>query len=509
MSKPRFQLERVWGFLGTCAAVAVATGSAQAQPSVAAELETAAVHQYESAPLSPRAHDPAIWVHPTDGNQSLVIGTLQAAGLQVFDLSGNVLQTVRPPRHAAVSGADPAVPGEGAPLAATGACAESASGNTFGRFDNVVVAYGVPLRGPFGVTRKLDLAVVSDRGCDRLRIYDIRPTDPNGPLVDITALEAPRVYPDRFSQPSLLQPSGLAWGLTANPLDAQTTAHGLAISPRAGALPEVFVTQRHTARALQLALLDTGEGRVSYARVRDYHFPVSFAIPHPSGLGSIFWNACRTAPKHDPELEGLVVDTQHGVLYASQEQTGIYKIPLGDALPAVLGVPASLLIERVKSFGAKFWAVPEGDRFSCSKTRPASTPLGTVVGPGNASVGGAHLTAHVEGLAIAASDTAAGGYLLVSSAGNSTLHAYAREGGFSLATANPHLATFQVEGTADSIGLEVVTAPQGAAFPGGLFVVQNGAAMPPESDAPINGFQYLRSSNFQLVDWSAIEALLP
>jgi myo-inositol-hexaphosphate 3-phosphohydrolase len=66
-----------------------------------------------------------------------------------------------------------------------------------------------------------------------------------------------------------------------------------------------------------------------------------------------------------------------------------------------------------------------------------------------------------------------------------------------------------VEGTADSIGLEVVTAPQGAAFPGGLFVVQNGAAMPPESDAPINGFQYLRSSNFQLVDWSAIEALLP
>ncbi|MGQ0385233.1 MAG: phytase [Gammaproteobacteria bacterium] len=38
------------------------------------------------------ADDPAIWVHPTDPAQSLVIGTDKQRGLQVYDLEGRLLQ---------------------------------------------------------------------------------------------------------------------------------------------------------------------------------------------------------------------------------------------------------------------------------------------------------------------------------------------------------------------------------------------------------------------------------
>ena len=40
------------------------------------------------------ADDPAIWVHPTDGERSLVLGTDKKGGLNVFDLDGHRLQIV-------------------------------------------------------------------------------------------------------------------------------------------------------------------------------------------------------------------------------------------------------------------------------------------------------------------------------------------------------------------------------------------------------------------------------
>jgi 3-phytase len=40
------------------------------------------------------ADDPAIWVHPTDPDKSLVLGTNKAGGLCVYDLSGKLIQVV-------------------------------------------------------------------------------------------------------------------------------------------------------------------------------------------------------------------------------------------------------------------------------------------------------------------------------------------------------------------------------------------------------------------------------
>lgn len=41
------------------------------------------------------ADDPAIWIHPTNPAQSLIIGTDKDGGLEVYDLAGTKLQTIR------------------------------------------------------------------------------------------------------------------------------------------------------------------------------------------------------------------------------------------------------------------------------------------------------------------------------------------------------------------------------------------------------------------------------
>jgi 3-phytase len=56
---------------------------------ISAVAETAAVDSAGDA-----ADDPAIWVHPEDPSQSLVIGTDKQKGLNVYDLDGRLLQAL-------------------------------------------------------------------------------------------------------------------------------------------------------------------------------------------------------------------------------------------------------------------------------------------------------------------------------------------------------------------------------------------------------------------------------
>src|SRR5262245_30861176 len=95
---------------------------------LSARYETAANFD-DAAGGDADADDPAIWTNPTRPADSVVIGTLKNGGLTVFDLHGRTLQHIAPP------------PG--------------------GRFNNVDIAG--------------DLAVVSDRGLDRIRVYAIGP----------------------------------------------------------------------------------------------------------------------------------------------------------------------------------------------------------------------------------------------------------------------------------------------------------------------------------------------
>lgn len=467
-------------------------------PVIAARVETTVLHAYDDAPRTPDADDPAIWVNPRACGEGLVIGVLKDAGLQVYDLQGNVLQTLLPPNRPAVTAQDPPVPGP-QPARGTSACPESKSGETYGRFNNVDVQYGFELIKANGARETVDIAVVTDRGCDRLRIYAIDPQRSRGPLIDITASSAPRVFPRQFVQPSPLQPTGEPSGVRDNDLDDQNTAYGLALHRRPkGDGYRAFVTQRNRSVVAELALYATGNGKVSYTRVRELRFNPIFKIPaNGHKRRPIQWTPCREEPGSDPQFEGLVVDQQKGVLFAAQEVVGVWRVPLDDALPAIVKVPASRLIERVRSFGAPWWAVPDDGEYACEDSAPEEPVDGTIAAPGNPSVGGLHLERDVEGLAIYYGKDKEG-YLLVSSQGDDTFHVYDRK------DPTDHIAAFRVEGTGETDGHDVVNVPVGRGFPYGLFVVQNGQASGPGSEEPINGFEYDGSSQFKMLGWEDI-----
>jgi 3-phytase len=138
--------------------LAVFVGSALAANSaeVQATLETEAFLDSEEAD----ADDPAIWVHPTLSQASIVIGTLKNAGLAVFDLGGKTIQRIDYEDEDA-------------------------------RQNNVDLLYDVSLGG---LTR--DLAVVTDRGLDHVRVFAINPAGSAAatPLSEVTVPDPPVVF---------------------------------------------------------------------------------------------------------------------------------------------------------------------------------------------------------------------------------------------------------------------------------------------------------------------------
>lgn len=89
----------------------------------------------ETGSVSQDADDPAIWVHPTDPAQSLIIGTDKSAGLFSWDLAGTQVQFV--------NGGQP---------------------------NNVDVRYGFPLKGT-----PVDIVATGDENGNRIRVYGVNP----------------------------------------------------------------------------------------------------------------------------------------------------------------------------------------------------------------------------------------------------------------------------------------------------------------------------------------------
>lgn len=376
-------------------------------------------------------------------------------------------------------------------------CVDSISGETFGRYNNVDVAYDVRLGNRLDSPR-VDVAIVSDRGCDRVRFFKIDPSDHDGPLVDITSPNVPRVFPRRYEQPSVLQPSGAIEGWVDNPVDDQNTVYGLTVVQ--GPAPGVFVSERERGLVRQLVVEPASNGTLSYRLVRTFLFDTSFNLLDEHGV-SYDWTPCREAALEEPQSEGLVVDSINDTLYVAFETIGLYKLPGVSSLPASVTVGKDRLIEPVKSFGMAYHAIPDDDEFECEYAPEDPPAPGDVVADGSEANVGVFLEADLEGLSIIASIPGQT-LMLASSQGDSSFHFYL------IGQTIRHLGLFLVDGVGDTDGVHYVPVPLGKQYPLGLLVVQNGEAPEPPSTEPINGFEFDGSTQFLYIDFrDALTAL--
>ena len=483
-------------FLATALAVTMGSSDVHGDdpPVVKAVLTTAPLFNYEGAPATPDADDPAIWFNRAKPKKSLIIGTAKDAGLLVYDMAGRLVQAIRPPNAPQVLPEDPASPA-GVNLAPDNPCGDSLTGETFGRFNNVDIAYNVPFE--HGSVSRADVAIVSDRGCDRVRFYMIDPTDSDGPLVDITAPDVPRVFPTRYDQPSLVQPSGDPKGWRDNPVDDQNTVYGLTVAQRGNL--EVFVSQRERGLVRELRILHAPGGRLTYDLKRTFLFDTSFDLRDEHRLGYA-WTPCREAVQEEPQSEGLVFDAANNTLYVAFETIGLYKLPLSNAMPANINVGLQQLLEPVTAFGRAYRATPDDEEFECQYDPEGDPAPGDLLAEGSDANAGRFLQSDLEGLSIILS-VRGETLLLTSSQGDSSFHFYQID-----RRRARHVGAFLVEGVADTDGVAYLPVPLGAQYPLGLLVVQNGEAPEPPDTRDINGFEFDGATQFKYV--SVLDILL-
>jgi 3-phytase len=266
--------------------VAVGAGAALAADQVIAPatLETEPFFAEDDAD----ADDPAIWVHATDRANSIVVGTLKNGGLAVFELDGETIQRIDYDDEDA-------------------------------RQNNVDLLYRVELGG---LTR--DLAVVTDRGLDHLRVFAISPSgaDAAAPLTEVTVANPPLVFEG----------------------DDEISAYGIAAWKTSSGDAFVAVSQRHRTVIALLRLVAAPGGTVGFDRVDTIELPASFSLG-----GGASWSPCAEEDGELPQVEGMVADARRGFLFAAQEDVGIWRIPIGGDR-----FGAAKLFDRVREFGRNY-----------------------------------------------------------------------------------------------------------------------------------------------------------
>jgi len=279
-----------------------------------------------------------------------------------------------------------------------------------GRFNNVDVTDG-------------NLVVVTDRGRDQLRFYRIDPRTAR--LTDVTAGDPPLLFSADEAE-----------------VEEQATGYGLATY---GSL--AVVSRRHTTRLGFFTIRTVGD-KVTYARRETLDLPRTFELSDGRT-----WTPCGD-PGEDPQVEGMVIDPRANVLYAAQEDVGLWRIDLR--------TKRKRIVERVAEFGAP--------------TDAECTPTG----PGE----GGRIHADVEGATIYED------YLVVSSQGDSRFFVYDRR-------TNAPVTTFSVgdgkrtDGVQHSDGAAATSVPL-PGYPKGLLVLHDGENKPDDGRT---------STNFKYVDW--------
>ena len=262
------------------AGVALANGySVREVPSV---LQTPYLTE---ADLDADADDPAIYANLAEPTASLVITAVKNGGMRVYSLDGRLVQTIVPSREGS-------------------------------RVNNVDLVYGFTLSDG----SKADLAIGSDRGLDVIRVWRID-AGAETPLSEITDPAEPRAFP--------MRPTRDGSASENNPLDDQDTVYGLtAWTDQKSGKTWIAGTQRHQALVGLFSLNALPDGHVGAVFERAVKVPTSHE-------GQDLFEESDDNPLKDwsPQFEGAVIDASTGILYAGQEDVGIWKIDIRD--PAV------------------------------------------------------------------------------------------------------------------------------------------------------------------------------
>ncbi|WP_236047819.1 phytase [Paractinoplanes ovalisporus] len=302
-----------------------------------------------------------------------------------------------------------------------------------GRFNNVDLVTG------FGRGRQ-DYAVVTDRGLDKLRIFRI---EASGRLTDVTAVDAPLLFSKDDAE-----------------VETQATGYGLATYGK-----YAIVSRRHTTR-LGIFRLEERKNTVSYRITDTLDLPKQFPLANGTT-----WTPCLE-PGEEPQIEGMVVDADAGVLYTAQEDVALWKIRLDRDQFA--GVPR--IVERVAEFGAKGTYDPETEECTLGEPAPEA----------------GRIRADVEGATIYPTGKR-DGYLVVSSQGDSKFYVYDRR-------TNRPIKSFQVidgkraDGVQHSDGA-AATSVALPGYPNGLLVLHDGENKPDDGRV---------STNFKYIDWKKL-----
>ncbi|MGW0532519.1 phytase [Streptomyces sp. NPDC003032] len=414
-------------FQALAAPAGAPVGARAALPAVTPQAETPALHDDEAGGDAD-ADDPAIWRNAAAPGRSLVIATAKQGGLRVYDLDAREVQSLPAP----------AAPGpDHAP----------------GRFNNVDLVHGLRLS-----SGRADLAVTSDRGSDRLRFHRIDGNRADAPLTDVTDPSAPPVFSSSQEQ-----------------IDEQRTAYGLATwTDKSTGRSYALVSRRERTSVALLEITPGAGGKVGYRKVRTLDLPAEFRLPDGTS-----WSPCGE-PGELPQVEGMVVDPANGMLYAGQEDVGIWRVRAD-----LTGTPK--LVDKVREYGVP--GTYDEETEEC-------------VAGADPGYGGTRLTADVEGLTLL-TESDGDGHLLASSQGDNTFAAYDREvsddneyeGGFRVTAASAAL-----DGSEECDGAAALAAPLGPEYPNGLLVVQDGHDAPGDAERP--------STNFKFVDLGDVENAL-
>lgn len=257
-------------------------GQFQRQITLPCPMEAGKVARVITEKVKYDSDDPAIWLHPQDPSQSLVLGTdkNRDGALYVFDLSGRIIEE-KTIRH-------------------------------LKRPNNVDVEYGLMWQG-----RPIDIAVVTENEADKIRIFKL----PEMIAIDRGGIEV-------FSGETHRAPMGV--GLFKRPRDGAIFA---IISRKPGPFSRAYLWQYR--------LEDSGDGSVQAIKVREFGVWSGLkeieAVCVDDGLGYVYYSdeGCGVRKYHaDPDVanansqlaffatDGFRGDREGISIYAVHDSTG-------------------------------------------------------------------------------------------------------------------------------------------------------------------------------------------